>query len=258
LARQRARATGVSKHPAGQHLRRGNQILKLLPAASLDAALPWLEAIELKAGETLYEPGDDITHAFLPLEGAVIGLNLLLKDGRALEAATIGREGVFGGIVSAGPIPAFARTTVQLGGRATRIPLMRLEALKRGNPKVQDVFTRYTDCLIAQTLQTVACNTAHPLEARYARWLLLAQDRARSPELFITQEVLAERFGVARTYLTRVAADLQRRGAISYQRGHIHIHDRAILRGVACECYEAVRGHFDRVLPGLYPGEEPR
>jgi CRP-like cAMP-binding protein len=258
LARQRTRAAGAAKHPAGYHLRRGNQILKLLPMAAFEAALPSFDVVELNAGKSLYEPGDDITHAFLPLEGAVIGLNLLLKDGRALEAATIGREGVFGGLISAGPVPAFARTTVQLAGRVARIPLARLEAVKRGNPKVQDVFTRYTDCLMAQILQAVACNAAHPLEARYARWLLLAQDRARSQDLFVTQEALAERFGVARTYLTRVAADLQRRGAISYQRGHIHIHDRVVLKNAACECYDAVRGHFDRVLPGLYPGEEPR
>ncbi|HVU35355.1 MAG TPA: Crp/Fnr family transcriptional regulator [Opitutaceae bacterium] len=257
MARQRTRAAGDSKHPAGIQLRRGNQILKLLPAAAFEAALSWLDLVELKAGETLYEPGDDITHAFLPLDGAVIGLNLLLKDGRALEAATIGREGAFGAIVSV-PVPAFPRTMVQLAGRAARIPVGRLEAIKRSHPKVHDVFTRYTDCLLAQILQAVVCNAAHPLEARYARWLLLAQDRARSRDLFVTQEILAERFGVARTYLTRVAADLQRRGAISYQRGQIHIHNRAILHGVACECYETVRSHFDRILPGLYPSEEPQ
>ena len=44
-----------------------------------------------------------------------------------LDATTIGREGVIGGIVSLGHTPAFARGLVQVSGQAARIAIARLE-----------------------------------------------------------------------------------------------------------------------------------
>jgi len=95
------------------------------------------------------------------------------------------------------------------------------------------------------------------LEARCARWLLMTHDRLQEPELPLTQEALAEMFGVARTYVTRIAHVFQQRGAISYRRGIIRIERRSVLEQSTCECYGLVRRHFERVLPGLYPTKEP-
>ena len=191
-----------------------------------------------------------------PLDGTVMSLVLPMRDGRAVEAATIGREGAVGGIVSLGNKPAFTRALVQIPGLAARISVTRLETAKRNVPKLHDVLVRYADCLTAQVLQSVGCAMVHPLEARCARWLLMTHDRLQQPEIPLTQEALAEMFGVARTYMTRVASALQRRGAISYRRGVVHIERREILEEAACECYGAVRTHFERVLPGLYPAVE--
>lgn len=256
VVRSKRRAAGALDKRA-VHDVRTNQVLKLLPAAALDAIEPSLEQIELSQGESLFEPGDDLSHAYFPLNGMVISLILPMSDGRALEAATIGREGVAGGIVTLGYKPAYARGLVQLPGQAARIPLSQLEAAKRAVPMLHDLFARYTDCLTAQVLQSAGCAGVHPLEARYARWLLTMHDRVGHPELPLTQEALAERFGVARTYLTRIAGALHRRGAISYNRGLVRIDDRTVLEEAACECYNAVRSHFDRMLPGLYPTMEP-
>jgi CRP-like cAMP-binding protein len=190
------------------------------------------------------------------LDSTVVALVLPMLDGRTVEAATIGREGAIGGIASLGLKPAFARATVQIPGFVARISLAQLEAGKRGAPKVHDVLARYADCLTAQVLQSVGCATLHPLEARCARWLLTTHDRLRRPQLPLTQESLAQMFGVARTYMTRIAAALQDRGAIAYRRGIIRIVSRSALEQSSCECYRLVRGHFERVLPGLYPTEE--
>ena len=64
-------------------------------------------------------------------------------------------------------------------------------------------------------------------------------------------------FGVARTYVTRIVSRLEESGAISHRRGVIRILRRAGLEESSCECYELVRQHFDRVLPGLHPTAEP-
>ena len=235
---------------------RGNQILRWLPPAALQALEPALEFEDVRSGETLFEAGDDVAHAHFPLDSTVVALVLPMRDGHTVDAATIGREGAIGGVVSLGLAPAFARATVQIPGCVARIPRGRLEAAKRNLPKVHDVLARYADCLTAQVLQSVGCATLHPLEARCARWLLMTHDRLRRPELPLTQEALAQMFGVARTYVTRIAAALQGRGAISYRRGIIRIASRSALEQSACECYGLVRRHFERVLPGLYPTEE--
>jgi predicted transcriptional regulator len=84
----------------------------------------------------------------------------------------------------------------------------------------------------------------------------MTHDRLRQPDLPLTQEALAEMFGVARTYVTRIAGGLQERGAISYRRGVVRIVRRSVLEEATCECYGLVRQHFERVLPGLYPTAE--
>ena len=243
---------------AGQRdrLTTGNQIFKHLPRNAIDALFPWLERISIAKGDSLCEPGDAITHAYFPLNGTVVALVLPMRDGRAVAAATIGREGVVEGFVSRNPKPSFVRATVQIAGEAVRIPIERLEKCKRSIPELHDILSRYMDCLMAEVLQSVGCASVHPLEARCARWLLMMHDRTGRSELPLTQEALAETFGVARTYMTRIARSLQKRGAISYSRGIIRITSRDILEDAACECYCAVRSHFDRVLPGLYPDVE--
>jgi CRP-like cAMP-binding protein len=235
---------------------RGNQILKLLPPAALEALKPALEFEDVALGESLFEAGDDVGHAHFPLDSTVVALVLPMRDGSTVNAATIGREGAIGGLVSLSLKPAFGRATVQIPGLVARISIGRLETAKRNVPKVHDVLARYADCLTAQVLQSVGCATLHPLEARCARWLLMTHDRLQQPELPLTQESLAQMFGVARTYVTRIAAALQGRGAITYRRGIIRIVNRSALEESTCECYGLVRRHFERVLPGLYPTGE--
>jgi CRP-like cAMP-binding protein len=234
-----------------------NQLLKRLPQATIDALAPAFDIAEMARGDSLFEPGDAVTHAHFPLEAAVVSLVLPMRDGRTVEAATIGREGAVGGVISLGLAPAFTRATVQIPGRVARIPVQRLEAAKRTDPGLHALLARYADCLTAQILQSVGCAALHPLEARCARWLLTTHDRLRQAELPLTQEALAEMFGVARTYVTRITTALQDRGAIAHRRGIIRIVERALLEASACECYGLVRRHFERVLPGLYPTTEP-
>ena len=231
----------------------GNQILNLMPRAAFDILGSAFDIVELRRGQCVFEPGDEIAHAHLPLDSAVVALVVPMRDGRTVEATTIGREGAIGGIVSQGFQPAFTRAVVHIPGNAVRIPLKQLESAKRAMPGVHDLLARYADCLMAQVLQSVGCAAVHPLEQRCARWLLLMHDRLQHPDLPLTQERLADMFGATRTYMTRIASSLQKQGAIVSRRGIIHIESRAQLEEAACECYGLVRQHFERVQPGLYP-----
>lgn len=232
----------------------GNRLLAALDPDDLDLLAPGFERVRLEAGQVLFHPGEDVTHAYFPDRPAVGALVLDLKKGGSAEAAIIGWEGALGGIVSAGAKPAFASGNVQLGGQAVRLPLDHLETCKQRSPAIRDHFARYADCLLAQVLQTVACNAAHELDARLARWLLALQDRTGSVELDITQAFIAEMLGVRRSYVTRILGELEKRAAVHRRRGQVLIVDRDRLKSCACECYGDLRRHFDRLLPGVYPG----
>lgn len=229
----------------------GNLLLASLKPADRSLLEPHVEAVNLLCGEVLFEPGDDVVFTHFPSGESTISLVLSMRDDRVIEVATIGKEGAAGGIVSRGHKPAFARIVVEIGGLALRIETDRLEDAKKRSPSLRDLFNRYADALLAQTLQSVACNALHTIEERCSRWLLTAQDRAAIQKLPLTQEFLAELLGVQRTTISAAAQVLQRKGLIRYRRGQITIVDRAGLEEAACECYAAVEKHFRAVLPDV-------
>lgn len=231
----------------------GNRLLAALSPADRKLIHPHLLLVTLKRETVLIEAGEDVAHCHFPCDGTIAALVVALVDGTTAEAATIGREGAIGGIVSLGHKPAFARAVVRNAGLALRMESDRLEELKAASPSLRDMISRYADCLLAQVLQSVACNVLHSLEPRFCRWLLHIHDRTGGSDVPLTQELLAEMLGVQRTTVTAVAAALQGKGLIKTHRGRIKVQDRAGLEAAACSCHAAVVEHFNRVLPSVYP-----
>jgi CRP-like cAMP-binding protein len=247
-------AEGLAQEaPAGLPGRRCNRLLAALSPRDFVVLEPHLKSIRLTRGQVLFEPGDDVATTFFPCAGAMVSLLVVTRDGREVEAATIGREGAVGGIVSDGHKPAFGRAVVQIAGAALSIQTSDLEAAKAGSPRFADLFSRYADVLLAQMMQSVACNALHRVDERCARWLLASQDRTGDDIVHLTQEFLAEMLGVQRTTVTAVTSGLQARGLIRTRRGRIEILDRPGLERAACECYAAVEAHFAALLPEV-PG----
>jgi CRP-like cAMP-binding protein len=230
-------------------VRRANRLLAALSARDFAVLDPHLELVSLPRGKVLFEPGDEVTTTYFPCHRTMASLLIVTRDGREVEAATIGREGAVGGIVSEGHKPAFGRAVVQIGGEALAINTSHLEAAKTGSARFGDLFSRYADALLAQMMQSVACNALHRTEERCARWLLATHDRAGGKMVHLTQEALAEMLGVQRTTVTAVTGVLQERGLIRTHRGRVEVLDRPGLERAACECYRAVEDHFTRLLP---------
>jgi len=230
-----------------------NRLLAALGPADRDLIAPHLSSFPLRRGEVLFEPGDEVDTTYFPCHRAMISLRLATRDGQEIEAATVGREGALGGVVSAGHKPAFGRAVVQIPGDAFRIETARLEELKGRSHAFSELFARYADALLAQVMQSVACNALHSIEERCCRWLLAAHDRAGDHSFPMTQQDLAEMLGVQRTSVTAASSKLQAQGLISYRRGVVEVLDREALERAACECYEAVERHFERLLPGVQP-----
>ena len=114
--------------------------------------------------------------------------------------------------------------------------------------RLANLLRTYSQAFFVQTAQNAACNGLHSVSRRGARWLLATHDRAQTDRFFLTQEFLAFMLGVARQSVGTAVADLQNDGLIDYNRGHMHIANRAGLEAASCECYAIVRAEFSRLL----------
>ena len=205
------------------------------------------EIVQLDVGEHIQTRGSDVEWSYFPYGTTMISLVVRLKDGRSTEVASIGREGAVGGIVSCGHAPAFGDAVVQVAGPALRVGMDALEKSKADSSFIGNIFCRYSDYLLAQVQQSVACNTFHSIQQRAARWLLTAQDRA-GDRIELTQEALSGLLGVQRTTVNAVAGALQEEGLITVRRGRVLVLDRDGLRRASCECYDAVERHFAAII----------
>jgi CRP-like cAMP-binding protein len=228
-----------------------NRLLESMSPSDFALLEPHLKLITLHRDQILFEAGDDVTHIHFPCEGAVTAIMILNEEGKYLEAATIGREGAIGGIVSHGHKPAYGCGLVQIPGKALRLPSERLEEAKRRSPALADLFCRYADYLLAQVMQFSACNAFHNVEQRLCRTLIMAQDRTGEDMLDFTQQSLADSLGVQRTTVTMIAKDLETKGVIRTRRGHIQLLQRSALEKRACGCYVSIEEHFARLLPNV-------
>ncbi len=216
-----------------------NKLLAALPREHFDRLLPHFSTVSLTQGIVLYEAGDEVDQVYFPNYG-MLSLLAVLRDGKAIETATVGREGVVGAMAGLGLYKSLVRVVVQMPSACSRIAATHFRSIAAGSDPVRTLCIRYNEVLLSQARVTAACNALHSIEARFCRWLLQSADRAASDTILLTQEFLAEMLGVRRTSVTEVANKVQNAGAITYSRGVIKILERATLMRMSCECYETL------------------
>jgi CRP-like cAMP-binding protein len=226
---------------------RGNRLLAAMEADSRARIESHLEPIALKLGDVVCDAGGLLKHAYFP-QGAVLSLLTVLENGSAVETANIGREGAFGLFAAMYSRVSFNRCLVQFEGGIVRCPIELLQSEFKHSEHVRDLFVSYSETLLSQVQQTVACNAMHTTEERICRWLLMMHDRAEGEALPYTHEFLSHMLGANRKSVTLAAQSLQTAGLISYHRGKIKVVDRAGLEKASCECYAIVKERFDAFL----------
>jgi CRP-like cAMP-binding protein len=219
-----------------------NQLLASLPRSQFNLLLPHLTTVSLPQGLVTLEAGDEVDQVYFPQDG-MLSLLTVMRDGKAIETATVGREGVVGAMAGLGLYRSQVRVVVQLPMNASRIAASQFRKAVGGSEPLRNLCVRYNEILLTQARVTAACNALHPVEARFCRWLLQSADRAASDTVPLTQELLAEMLGVRRTSVTEVAGRIQGEGVITYSRGIIRIVDRAGLERLSCECYRTLIDH---------------
>jgi CRP-like cAMP-binding protein len=232
-----------------------NHLLDQLPPAALDRLRPHLAVEVLSMSQTLQARGKPVKSVLFPTSG-MISIVAMLRDGAAVEVGIAGREGMLGVQAVLGDDVSINEAMVQVPGSALRMPADVLRREAQASPELRAVLLRYVQAVLNSATQSAACNRAHLLEQRLARWLLTARDRAGTDRLPLTHEFIAMMLGVRRAGVTVAAQSLQTSGLIQYAHGRITIADREGLEVAACECYEVIKREYARLL-GI-PDEETR
>lgn len=223
-----------------------NQMLATLPHEEYQRLLAaGLKSVTLAFGDILHESGALIQQIYFPNAGLLVSLLTTVENHTALEIGLVGSEGMIGLPVAQGIDTSSVRAVVQGAGTALQMESSHFLKALETSPTLQRTLHRYTHALIAQITQTAACNRFHQVEARLARWLLMASDRLQSNPLRFTHEWLADLLGVRRVGVTVAASALQQEKLIQYRRGTIVILDREGLKVSACECYQKIKDIFD-------------
>ncbi len=192
-----------------------------------------------------------LDHVFFPDSGVVSAV-AVYADGNIIEMATIGREGCTAVQAVLGAESSSIRLLVQLPGSAAKMSRAPFAQAMESIPSFRSLMYAYVQAFLEQVLVSVACNGAHNLKQRLARWLLTMRDRSDDDALQITQNLLAEMLGVHRPTITNVARELERAGLIVRGRQQVTILDRQGLVAESCECYQLVRTRIASHLPKTY------
>jgi CRP-like cAMP-binding protein len=235
-----------------------NQLLLALPAAERTELAAHLRLVNLPRGKVLHETGGTVDKVYFP-EGGAISLVVALATGEIIETALIGHDGAVGGQEALQEAVALNRAVVQIEGPALALEADWLRRNSAAGSELRKLLDSYDRYIFAQAQQSAACNVAHSLDARLARWLLRAYNLCGS-QFTLTQEAVAAFLGVRRTSVSLTAHAFQDAGMIRYRRGEIEIVDADALRAVACECYTTLAAHRERLLaqPGARPASAQR
>lgn len=207
-----------------------------------------LEAVQFEQRQVLYEEGDKIRHVYFP-ETVVVSLVTKLQEGGTVEIGTAGYEGMAGLPLFLGDDTSSMRVFAQVPGMAVRMESQTFMRFAEVAGPLHRILLRYSMAFLTQVAQTAACNAAHLVQERCARWLLMTHDRVAGDEFPLTHEFLAFMLGVRRAGVTIAMGTLQDAGVVRYTRGWVEIVDRQRLEESSCECYRNVRDHIERLLP---------
>jgi hypothetical protein len=233
-----------------------NELLRRLSPRDFALISPYLDQVDASADRVLFNPGDPVESVHFPCGTSAAAFVVAIDDDREFDAVLIGREGAAGGIVSHGSLPAFSRIIVRFPGPFVRLPVARLEAAKGRSRALAGLFARYADCLLAQIIQSAACNATHSIEQRAAKWIIATVERIDHNQVPLTHEQLATLLGVGRSYVSRVIQKFRGARLVETRRKAFLVKNAEGLQAKACSCDAVSKRHFFEVMDGLYPKED--
>lgn len=220
-----------------------NRLLAALPREEYERLSQSWDIVHLKLGHVLSHAGELMKDAYFP-ENGTISLISVTEDGRSIEVAIVGNEGMVGLPLAFGIGATPYQAVVQVHGTVMRMKgaMLRDEFIKHG--VFHDILLRHSYALMAQISQTALCNQFHTVEQRLCRWLLMTADRVESDSFELTQQFLSTMLGSGRQGVNAATSSLRKKGLIHYVRGQMTIVDHKSVESASCECYRAANTAF--------------
>jgi hypothetical protein len=213
----------------------GNALLDRLHEPELAALLPHLTVYEEDETTVVRVREQTIDHVLFPVDAIYSVIAELSTD--AYEVDVIGRDGVVGAEIVVGATVAPRTILCQGSGRVAKLQVEPFRSALAENgtllASVRDSLRR--QWFVAQ--QTVACNFAHTIEQRAARWILMSQDAVGRERFALRAEFFSMMLGISENRLREPTAALHEISSIDYDGERVNVRSRQELLEQACECY---------------------
>jgi CRP-like cAMP-binding protein len=223
-----------------------NHLLLGLNSADCELIKPHLEPIEMPRLFALENPNKPISHIYFPLDGVVSVVAQGPRD-QLIEVGIIGREGVSGHPVIMGNDRSPNSVFMQIGGRGVRIETGHLRTAMLNSMSLHHGLLAFVQAFGAQASHTALANGRATLDARLARWLLMAHDRVDGERLPLTHELLSIMLGVQRPGVTLALQKMETDRLIETERSVVAIKDREGLKKAAKGFYGVPEAEQERL-----------
>jgi CRP-like cAMP-binding protein len=224
-----------------------NWILAGLSAGDRKLLLPDLEAVQLDLRHSLEAANQPISHVYFPSDGLA---SIVARDSndRESEIGVVGCEGMTGMPVLLGNHQSPNESYMQIAGDGHRLGVSALRTALAKSTTLRALLSRYVHALVIQISHTALANARMKVNARLARWLLMADDRVSGDVIKLTHEFLALMLSVRRQGVTDALQELEEKGLIRASRGNISILDRSRLESATEGCYGAPEAEYRRLM----------
>jgi CRP-like cAMP-binding protein len=231
-----------------------NQIIRALAPDDFAELASHLVAVSLDFKLDLENPDEPIRRVCFP-ESGIVSVVTQSEGLRSIEVGLVGREGMTGLAVVMGDTQSPQHTYVQVPGAGHSIDATTLRTVLDRHPTMRRLMFGYAHFFTSQIAQTALANGRARMDARLARWLLMASDRLDDDEMPLTHELLAVTLGVRRPGVTDALNRLEGEHMIRAKRAAITIRDRHALEGVAGDAYGGPEREYRRLMGGDLPKE---
>jgi CRP-like cAMP-binding protein len=222
-----------------------NLLLASLGARDRALLADSLAPVDLPVETVLEEANKPIENVYF-LESGIA--SVVAGAGDLIEVGLIGREGMTGLSIVMGDDRSVNRTFVQGTGSALRMSAKNLGLAMDKSKTLRLGLLRYAQVFAVQVAQTALSNGRDKIEARLARWLLMAHDRFDRNDFPFTHHFLALMLGVRRSGVTIALHFLEGYGLIKARRGLITVIDRKGLEAHSDRSYGVPEAEYDRLI----------
>jgi CRP-like cAMP-binding protein len=224
-----------------------NRLLSSLSASDFGLLQPHLEPVTLELRRVLETPNKRVADVYF-IEAGIASVVAVQAKETKVEVGLIGREGMTGLPIVLGNHRSPQSTYIQVAGRGHCIGAADLRKALDASPSLHASLLKYVQTFMVQTSHTAIANARAKIDARLARWILMADDRIDGHTLPLTHEFLSLMLGVRRAGVTVALHALEGQGLIRASRGEIVVRNRKGIERRAGESYGVPEAEFRRLI----------